>query len=56
MQMAEAGDEELFGINPTKVISVESTWQDFGYYRDEDGHMKYGVIPSTNKYETKWRQ
>ena len=55
MQMAEAGDEELFGITPTKVVDISSTWQDFGYYRDEDGHMRYGTIPKNNKYETRWQ-
>ena len=51
--MAEIGDEELFGINPTKTVNVEAVWQDIGYYRDENGHMKYGAIPSTDKYETR---
>ena len=56
LEMAEIGDEELFGINPTKTVNVEAVWQDIGYYRDENGHMKYGAIPSTDKYETRWRE
>ena len=56
LEMAEIGDEELFGINPTKTVNVEAAWQDIGYYRDENGHMKYGAIPSTDKYETRWRE
>lgn len=56
MQCAEIGDEELYGINPTKVVGVESNWEDFGYYRDENGHMQYGVIPNKSKYTTQWRE
>lgn len=56
MQMAEIGDEELFGITPSKVVDVSKIWQDFGYYRDETGHMKYGAIPTNTKYEARWRR
>jgi hypothetical protein len=54
--MAEIGDEALFGIKPTKNISTSEVWQDFGYYRDENGHLHHGAIPSQNKYEMRWRQ
>lgn len=56
LEMAEIGDEALFGIKPTKNISTSEVWQDFGYYRDENGHLHHGAIPSQNKYETRWRQ
>ena len=55
MQMAEVGDEELFGITPTKVIDTSAVWQDFGWYRDEHGYLKHGAIPKNDKYETRWR-
>lgn len=56
LEMAELGDEELYGITPTKVVDKAAQWQDFGYYRDENGHIKHGAIPNKNKYETRWRQ
>lgn len=55
MQMAEAGDEELFGINPSKTVDVSAIWEDFGYYRDETGHIQHGVLPNKSKYETRWK-
>jgi hypothetical protein len=56
LEMCEIGDEELFGITPTKVINTTAVWQDFGYYRDESGHLCHGAIPNNSKYETRWRQ
>lgn len=55
LQMAEAGDEELFGLNPAKVIDQSAVWVDFGYFRDKNGHIQHGAIPSNNKYETRWK-
>lgn len=54
--MAEIADEELFGINPVKVVNTATVWQDFGYYRDENGHLCHGAIPNNSKYETRWRK
>lgn len=56
LSMVEIADEELFGVNPTKVVNTSAVWQDFGYYRDENGHLCHGAIPSNNKYETRWRK
>ena len=43
MQMTEIADEEMAGIRIPKKISNNS-WQEVGYYRDEDGHKRFGVI------------
>lgn len=56
MEMAEIGDEALFGINPTKTIDTSAVWQDFGWYRDENGHLRHGAIPNNSKFETRWRK
>ena len=56
MQMAEIGDEELFGLNPAKVADATAQWVDFGWYRDENGRMCHGAIPKQTKYETRWRK
>ena len=44
MQMAEVADEELSGIPPTVMNSVSRQWQDIGYYIDENGIKRRGVI------------
>ena len=56
MEMAEIGDEALFGLNPAKVVDISSQWVDFGWYRDESGHLHHGAIPKQNKYEVQWRK
>lgn len=56
MQMAEIGDEELFGLKPAKVADATAQWVDFGWYRDENGRMCHGAIPKQTKYETRWRK
>ena len=48
LQMAEIGDEALTGITPIKPTVTRKTWQDIGYYRDENGYLRYGVIPNKN--------
>ena len=46
MQMAEIGDEALTGITPMKPTVTNKTWQDVGYYKDERGILRYGIIPN----------
>lgn len=55
MECCEIGDEELFGLKPTKTVNMSSQWVDFGWYRDENGNMHHGAIPNKNKYEIRWR-
>lgn len=45
LQMAEIADEDLSGITPTTVESIKNQWQDFGWYTDENGIKRRGVIP-----------
>lgn len=46
MGMAELADEELTGIAPTDVESeTAKQFQDIGYYIDEHGYKRFGVIP-----------
>lgn len=45
--MAELADEELTGIVPRLVEDEVSTqWQDIGYYKDERGITRFGIIPN----------
>jgi hypothetical protein len=52
-QMAEIADEELSEVIPTQAKPVSEKFKDIGYYRDEKGIMRYGVIPTQNKFEVK---
>ena len=46
MQCAEIADEELSGVTPTTVQSLNSQWKDIGYYIDENGIKRKGIIPA----------
>lgn len=49
--MVELADEELSGVVPRVVEDeVSNEWQDVGYYKDERGITRFGVIPN-NKQE-----
>ena len=48
MAMALLADEELQGIVPKTVEKVKQTWQDIGFYTDQEGRSRYGVIPKQN--------
>jgi len=45
--MTELADEELGSIVPVKVIKQDETTvqQKVGYYTDERGYKRWGVIP-----------
>lgn len=46
--MAELADEELSGVVPKNVDNISEEWGDIGYYIDEYGYKRYGVIPKKN--------
>lgn len=46
--MAEIGDEELRDIVPKKQEVVSQQFQDIGYYIDEKGYRRFGIIPKKN--------
>lgn len=48
MGCCEIGDEALTGVTPMKPAVTRKTWQDIGYYKDENGYLRYGVIPNKN--------
>lgn len=60
--MAELADQELSGRIPNKVNKDIEEFEDFGYYYDERGIKRYGVIPrvqiqqtTINTYENPFR-
>ena len=48
MSMCEVGDEELNDIIPREYKPVSSNFQDVGYYKDENGYTRFGLIPKQN--------
>jgi hypothetical protein len=42
--MCEVADEELTGIPPKIVQPIKKQWVDIGYYTDENGIKRKGVI------------
>lgn len=51
LAMALLADEELQGTVPKVVQEHKDTWQQIGYYTDENGNRRYGVLPDQNKKE-----
>ena len=45
MAMAEVADEELNGIIPKSSKPISQDFQDIGYYKDEKGYTRFGIIP-----------
>ena len=52
-QMAEVGDEELNDVIPREYKPVSKEFQDIGYYTDEKGIRRYGIIPKYTEYQVK---
>ena len=54
MGMCELADEELGGVVATDIEpSEEDQFQDIGYYTDDKGVKRYGVIPKQTNYKVK---
>ena len=51
MICAEIGDEDMTGLNPTVVESIKNQWRDIGYYIDENGYRRKGVIPNDRNWK-----
>lgn len=49
MSMAELADEELSGVVPKQIKQEDDTWDDIGFYIDENGCRRWGVIPRAQK-------
>ena len=53
MGMCELADEELNGVNPKVKNKIQQEFQDIGYYRDERGYIRYGIIPKPIEFNVK---
>ena len=51
--MAEVGDEELNGIIPKVSKPIKDEFRDIGYYKDENGYTKFGIIPKQISHQIK---
>ena len=55
--MAEVGDEELNDILPKEQKPQKEEFRDIGYYKDEKGYTRFGIIPKNqNKTIAYWNQ
>ena len=56
MQMCEIADEELNDIIPREQKQYKDEFQDIGYYKDEKGYTRFGVIPKqiTQQVKATW--
>ena len=45
MGMCEVGDEDLNDILPRVAQEQRREFRDIGYYKDENGYTRYGIIP-----------
>lgn len=52
--MALLADEELQGIVPKKTENQYDEFEDFGYYTDERGYKKWGIIPKKTTPRYGW--
>lgn len=51
MQMCEIADEELNDVVPKEYKPVSEGFQDIGYYKDEKGYTRYGIIPKQRNHQ-----
>lgn len=47
--MACLADEELSGVVPKQIEKEDNSWQDIGFYTDENGVKRYGIIPKNTQ-------
>lgn len=47
--LCELADEELHGVVAKQVNYMKDEFQDIGYYTDERGYKRYGVIPKKSQ-------
>ena len=48
MGLCELADEELHGVTAKQINTNTDNFQDVGYYVDEKGYKRYGIIPKSN--------
>ena len=56
MGMMFLADQELSGRQPTTVVKEVEEFQDYGYYRDENGIKHFGLIPKNENRQLNIRQ
>lgn len=50
--ICELGDEDMSGLTVGKVDTIKKQWKDIGWYTDEYGRKRRGVIPDNYGYRT----
>lgn len=49
MAMCMLADEELSGVVPRAIEEQNNEWANIGYYTDEYGNRRYGIIPTKSQ-------
>lgn len=49
-------DQELSGRQPVNVVQEVEQFEDFGYYVDENGYKRFGIIPRTTQIKVEINQ
>lgn len=53
MVYAEIGDEDMYDMRPDYEARKPDSWEDIGYYYDDKGIKRFGVLPAQNKIQLK---
>lgn len=53
LAMCMLADEELQEITPRAITLNNNQFKDIGYYTDENGHRRFGIIPNKNEFRLK---
>lgn len=52
----EIADEAMYEVQPTTQNKIADTWQDIGWYTDENGYKRFGKIPDKRGIpQVRWR-
>lgn len=54
MGEAELADEEKMGVVPKAIKQEPEAYEDVGYYTDENGIRRFGVIPKPNQNQVRY--
>jgi hypothetical protein len=54
MGEAELADEEKMGVVPKAIKQEPEAYEDVGYYTDENGIRRFGVIQKSNQNQVRY--
>ena len=54
MALCEIADEDMLGIPAKSTTAVTKDFSEFGYYKDDNGVKRFGVLPKSKKQVTEF--